>query len=436
MQEAYKDFVMSQYKFDTLQVRAGQQPDPTTGACITPIYQTSAYAFRDVEHGKKLFELEEAGNIYSRLGNPTADVLEQRIAALEKGTAAVSATCGMSAQFIAITAICKAGDNIISSMVLYGGTFNQFKVTLPKLGINVKLNKCNNREEIENLIDENTKAIYVETIANSDFSVPDFDMLAEICRKHKILFIVDNTFGCAGYVCAPIDFGANIICHSATKYIGGHGNSLAGIVVDCGNFNWFESGKYPQLTEPCASYHNIKFAEHFGNCAFAAYLRCVGLRDFGCCLSPFNAFLVLTGCETLSLRCQRTCDNTLALARWLESHPMVERVNYPGLESHPSHQNALKYLRNGFGGVFTVDLKASREDTGKFVNNLKLYTLLTNLGDNRSLISHPATTTHGQLSDEELLSIGITPGTLRISVGIEDIEDLIDDFEQALDSIK
>lgn len=427
---------MSNYKFDTLQVRAGQEPDPTTGACITPIYQTSAYAFRDVEHGKSLFELKEAGNIYSRLGNPTAEVLENRVAALEGGTAAVSASSGMSAQFLTISSICNAGDNIISSMALYGGTFNQFKVTLPKLGINIKMSKCTDAQEIESLIDENTKAIYVETIANSDFSVPDFKMLSDICRKHKILFIVDNTFGCAGYVCSPAELGANIICHSATKYIGGHGNSLAGMVVDCGNFDWFANGKYPQLTEPCASYHNIKFAEHFGNTAFAAYVRCVGLRDFGCCLSPFNAFLILTGCETLSLRCQRVCDNTLALAKWLEKHPMVARVNYPGLESHPSHANALKYLRNGFGGVLTVDLNASREDTGKFVNNLKLYTLLTNLGDNRSLISHPATTTHGQLSDEELLSIGITPGTLRISLGIEDIEDLIADFQQALDSIE
>lgn len=427
---------MSNYKFDTLQVRAGQEPDPTTGACITPIYQTSAYAFRDVEHGKSLFELKEAGNIYSRLGNPTAEVLENRVAALEGGTAAVSASSGMSAQFLAISSICNAGDNIISSMALYGGTFNQFKVTLPKLGINIKMSKCTDAQEVESLIDENTKAIYVETIANSDFSVPDFEMLSNICKKYKILFIVDNTFGCAGYVCSPAELGANIICHSATKYIGGHGNSLAGMVVDCGNFDWFASGKYPQLTEPCASYHNIKFAEHFGNTAFAAYLRCVGLRDFGCCLSPFNAFLILTGCETLSLRCQRVCDNTLALAKWLEKHPKVSRVNYPGLESHPSHANALKYLKNGFGGVLTVDLDASREDTGRFVNNLKLYTLLTNLGDNRSLISHPATTTHGQLSDEELLSIGITPGTLRISLGIEDIEDLIADFQQALDSIE
>ncbi len=426
---------MSNYKFDTLQVRAGQEPDPTTGACITPIYQTSAYAFRDVEHGKSLFELKEAGNIYSRLGNPTAEVLENRVAALEGGTAAVSASSGMSAQFLAISSICNAGDNIISSMALYGGTFNQFKVTLPKLGINIKMSKCTDAQEVESLIDENTKAIYVETIANSDFSVPDFEMLSNICKKHKILFIVDNTFGCAGYVCSPAELGANIICHSATKYIGGHGNSLAGMVVDCGNFDWFASGKYPQLTEPCASYHNIKFAEHFGNTAFAAYVRCVGLRDFGCCLSPFNAFLILTGCETLSLRCQRVCDNTLALAKWLEKHPKVSRVNYPGLESHPSHANALKYLKNGFGGVLTVDLDASREDTGRFVNSLKLYTLLTNLGDNRSLISHPATTTHGQLSDEELLSIGITPGTLRISLGIEDIEDLIADFQQALDSI-
>lgn len=426
---------MSQYKFDTLQVRAGAQPDKTTGACITPIYQTTAYAFRNVEHGKKLFELEEDGNIYTRLSNPTTDVLEKRIAILEKGTAAVAASSGMSAQFLAVTAICDAGDNIISSISLYGGTFNQFKVTLPKLGINVKFCSCNNKEEIEQLIDANTKAIYVETIANSDFSVPDFEMLSAICKEHNIVLIVDNTLGCGGYVCAPIEWGANIVTHSATKYIGGHGNSMAGIVIDGGNFNWGESKRYPQITNPSPSYHGISFSEHFGNTAFAAKVRCEGLRDYGCCISPFNSFLLITGCETLSLRCQKICDNALALARFLESHPKVAKVNYPGLESHPYHKNAKKYLKHGFGGVMTVDLKATREQTGELVDNLKLFTLLANLGDNRSLIGHPATTTHGQLSDKELLNVGITPGTLRISVGIEDIEDLIEDLSGALNKL-
>lgn len=426
---------MSQYKFDTLQVRAGAQPDKTTGACITPIYQTAAYAFQNVEHGKRLFELEEEGNIYSRLSNPTTDVLERRVAALEKGTAAVAASSGMSAQFLAISAICSAGDNIISSISLYGGTFNQFKVTLAQFGINVKFCNCSNAQEIEQLIDNKTKAIYTETIANSDFSVPDFDLLSNICKKHKIVLVVDNTLGCGGYVCAPIEHGANIVTHSATKYIGGHGNSIAGMVVDGGNFNWTESNRFPLITNPSPSYHGISFAEKYPQTALASKVKCEGLRDLGCCLSPFNAFLLLTGCETLSLRCKKICDNALALAQFLQAHPKVAKVNYPGLNTHPSHTKAVKYLRNGFGGVMTVDLKATREETGKLVNNLNLFTLLANLGDNRSLIGHPATTTHGQLTDQELLNVGITPGTLRISVGIEDIEDLIEDFNQALSKL-
>lgn len=425
---------MSQYKFETLQIHAGRAADPTTGACATPIYQTSAYAFKSVEHGRRLFDLEEAGNIYTRLSNPTSDVFEQRIAALENGTAAVSVSSGMSAQFLAIQNICNAGDNIISSFALYGGTYNQFKISLPKLGIDVRFSKCTNAQEIENLIDENTKAIYVETIANSDFSVPDFDLLHTICEKHRLALIVDNTLGCGGYLCAPAQYGANVVVHSATKSIGGHGNSMGGIIVDCGNFNW-KSGRYPLFTAPSPSYKGVSFADYFGNTAFAAKVRCEGLRDFGCCLSPFNSFLLLTGVETLSLRVDRVCENALALAKWLENHPKVEKVNYPGLESHPSHANALKYLQHGFGGVMTVDLKADREETGKFVDNLKLFTLIANLGDNKSLIGHPATTTHGQLSDSELLNIGIKPGTLRLSIGIENIQDIINDFAQALDTL-
>lgn len=425
---------MSQYKFETLQVHAGRVSDPTTGACATPIYQTSAYAFQSVEHGRRLFDLEEPGNIYTRLSNPTSDVLEQRIAALENGTAAVSVSSGMSAQFLAIQNICCAGDNIISSFALYGGTYNQFKISLPKLGIDVRFSKFTNAQEVENLIDNNTKAIYIETIANSDLSVPDFDMLHAICNKHKLALIVDNTLGCGGYLCAPAKYGANVIVHSATKSIGGHGNSMGGIIVDCGNFDW-KSGRYPLFTTPSPSYRGLSFADYFGNVAFAAKARCEGLRDFGCCIAPLNAFLLLTGVETLSLRVDRVCENSLALAKWLERHPKVEKVNYPGLESHPSHTNALKYLHHGFGGVMTVDLKAGREETGKFVDNLKLFTLIANLGDNKSLIGHPATTTHGQLSDSELLNIGIKPGTLRLSIGIENIQDIIADFEQALETI-
>lgn len=422
---------MTQYRFETLQVHAGHTPDPTTGACATPVYQTAAYAFQNVEHGRRLFALEEPGNIYSRINNPTVETFEKRIAALENGAAAVAVSSGMSAQFLAIVNLCDAGDNIISSLSLYGGTYNQFKVTLPRLGITTKFCKCQSEEEIEALIDEKTKGVYVEAIANSDLSVPDFDLLHKVCKKHNLPLIVDNTVGCGGYLCAPADWGADIITHSATKWIGGHGNSIAGIVVDAGKFDW-ACGRFPQFTQPAAAYKGLSYSEYFGKTAFAVRARSEMLRDYGCCLSPFNAFLLLTGVETLSLRAQRVCDNALALAKWLEAHPKVEKVNYPGLESHPAHANAKKYLRNGFGGIITVDLKASRQDTAAFVDQLKIFTLLANLGDNKSLVAHPATTTHAQLTDQELLNVGIKPGTLRLCIGIENIEDIIADFEQAM----
>lgn len=423
---------MAQYKFETLQVHAGHTPDPTTGACATPVYQTAAYAFKNVEHGRKLFALEEPGNIYSRINNPTVETFEKRIAALENGAAAVAVSSGMSAQFLTIVNLCDAGDNIISSLSLYGGTYNQFKVTLPRLGITTRFCRCQSEEEIEALIDEHTKGVYVETIANSDLSVPDFEMLHNVCKKHNLPLIVDNTVGCGGYLCAPADWGANIVTHSATKWIGGHGNSIAGIIVDAGKFDW-ACGRFPQFTQPAAAYKGLSYSQYFGNTAFAVRARTEMLRDYGCCLSPFNAFLLLTGVETLSLRAQRVCDNALALAKWLEQHPKVEKVNYPGLESHPSHKNAKKYLRNGFGGIITVDLKASRQDTAAFVDKLQIFTLLANLGDNKSLVAHPATTTHAQLTDQELLNVGIKPGTLRLCIGIENIEDIIGDFEQAME---
>lgn len=418
-------------KFETLQIHAGRKSDPTTGAVATPIYQTNAFEFRNIEHGRQLFSLEEAGNIYTRLSNPTTAVLEERIAALEGGTAAVAVASGMSAQFMAIQNICDAGDNIISSFSLYGGTYNQFKISLPRLGIEVKFNKLIEEEEIEKLIDCKTKAIYVETIANSDFSIPNFELLSKIAKKHQILLIVDNTLGCGGYVCQPAQFGANIIVHSATKAIGGHGNSIGGIIIDCGNFNW-DNPKFPHFTTPSASYKGLSFAQYFPTMAFAARLRLEGLRDYGCCISPFNSFLLLAGVETLSLRSQRVCSNALELAKWLEKHPKVESVNYPGLENHPSHLNGLKYLTNGFGGVMTVDIKASRENSAKVVDKLEIFSLMANLGDNKSIVAHPATTTHGQLQDQELLNIGIKPGTLRLSIGIEHISDILADFEQAL----
>ncbi len=421
-------------KFETLQIHAGRTSDPTTGAVATPIYQTNAFEFRNIEHGQKLFSLEEAGNIYTRLSNPTTAVLEERITALEGGTAAVAVASGMSAQFMAIQNICDAGDNIISSFSLYGGTYNQFKVALPRLGIQIKFSKLQSQEEIEGLIDSKTKAIYVETIANSDFSIPNFDLLSKVAAKHQIPLIVDNTLGCGGYVCKPAQWGANIIVHSATKAIGGHGNSMGGIIVDCGNFDWNNS-KFPHFISPSESYKGLSFAQFFGNIAYAAKLRLEGLRDLGCCLSPINSFLLLTGVETLSLRSERVCSNSLKLAKFLESHPKVESVNYPGLENHPSHKAALQYLTNGFGGVMTVDLKASREDSAKVVDKLNIFSLMANLGDNKSIVGHPATTTHGQLSDSELLNIGIKPSTLRLSIGIEHIDDIIADFEQALEII-
>lgn len=433
---------MCNYKFDTLQLHAGQQSDKSTGAIAVPIFQTTAYDFQTIEHAGNLFALKEPGYIYTRLNNPTVDAFEQRIAALEGGSAAVATASGMSAEFLAIATLCSKGDNIISSAALYGGTYNQFKQTLKRLGIEVKFPKkeipvgrglCG--ADIEELIDEKTKGVYVETIANSDFSVPDFETLSAVCKKHGIPLIVDNTLGCGGYICRPKDFGANIIVHSATKSIGGHGNSLAGVIVDCGNFNW-DNGKFASFVLPDESYHGISFFKEFGNATFAARVRCISLRDYGCSLSPFNAFLLLTGCETLSLRAQRVADNALKFAKWLQEQTEVDKVNYPGLENHPSHKNALKYLRHGFGGVFTVDLTSTKEETVKVVESLKLITLTANLGDNRTLVSHPASTIHAQLSEEELHRVGLKPGTIRLSIGIEDIEDIIADFAYGLSLLK
>ena len=421
-------------KFETLQIHAGRTCDPTTGAVATPIYQTNAFEFNNIEHGRKLFALDEAGNIYTRLSNPTTGAFEERITALEEGTAAVGVSSGMSAQFLAIQNICDAGDNIISSFSLYGGTYNQFKVSLPRLGVKIKFSKLASEQEIESLIDEKTKGIYVETIANSDFSIPNFELLSKIAQKHQIPLIVDNTLGCGGYLCQPAKWGANVIVHSATKAIGGHGNSIGGVIVDCGNVNW-DNKKFPHFTTPSDSYKGKSFAQYFGNVAFAAKLRLEGLRDYGCCLSPFNSFLLLTGIETLSLRTGRVCENAQKLAEYLEQHPKVESVSYPGLSNHPSHENGKKYLRHGFGGVLTVNLKADRENSAKVVDKLKIFTLMANLGDNKSIVGHPATTTHGQLSDQELLNIGIKPSTLRLSIGIEHIDDLIADFKQALEII-
>lgn len=433
---------MSQFRFETLQVHAGQEPDQATLSRAVPIYQTTSYVFKNSEHGANLFALKEFGNIYTRIMNPTTDVFEKRIAALEGGVAAVAVSSGQASQFLTFAAIMESGDNFVSSQFLYGGTYNQFKVSFKKLGFEVRFPAEDKLELYEKLIDERTKAIYLETIGNPGFNVPDFEKFAALAQKYQIPLIVDNTFAASGYLCQPIKYGANIVVQSATKWIGGHGNSIGGVIVDAGNFNW-GNGKFPQFTEPSEGYHGMKFWEVFGennplglpNIAFAIRVRVEGLRDFGPALSPINSFLLLQGVETLSLRMERICQNALELARWLEKHDRVESVNYPGLESSPYHELAKKYLTNGFGGVFTFKLKGSRENAAKFVDNLKLISHLANVGDAKTLIIHPATTTHQQLTDEEQLKAGVEPTQLRISVGIEHIEDIKADIEQALAKI-
>lgn len=422
--------------FDTLQVHAGRVKSGSNGPCVTPIFQTSSFLFDDSEHAAKLFELSATGHIYTRLSNPTTDVLEQKIAALEGGTAAVAVSSGQASQFLAIQNIAGQGDNIVSSSSLYGGSYNQFKISFAKLGIDFRFAEKGNIQNFDRLIDSRTKAIFIETIGNSDFYIPDFEKFAELSSKYGVPLIVDNTFGGAGYLFKPREWGANIITHAATKWIGGHGSSIGGVVVDCGNFNW-GNGKFPDFTNPSESYHGLIFWERFGagsetgNVAFAVKARAEGLRDWGCSLSPFNAFLLLQGSETLSLRMARILSNSQQLAEWLEAHPKVERVNYPGLKSNPNHENGKRYLKGGFGGVLSFDLKGSRDRASAFVNSLELLSHLVNVGDNKTLITHFASTTHAQLSASALKSSGIGDNTLRISAGIEHIDDLKRDIDQA-----
>ncbi|WP_194974422.1 O-acetylhomoserine aminocarboxypropyltransferase/cysteine synthase family protein [Aquiflexum lacus] len=433
---------MSNYRFETLQLHAGQAPDPTTNSRAVPIYQTTSYVFNSSEHGANLFALKEFGNIYTRIMNPTTDVFEQRMAALEGGVAALATASGQAAQFLALNNILQAGENFVSTSFLYGGTYNQFKVAFKRIGIEARFAKGNHAKDFEELIDDKTKAIYLETIGNPEFNIPDFESIAALAKKHDLPLIVDNTFGAGGYLCQPLKHGANIVTASATKWIGGHGTSIGGIIVDGGNYNW-GNGKFPQFTEPSEGYHGLKFWEVFGdnnplglpNVAFAIRARVEGLRDFGPALSPFNSFLLLQGLETLSLRVQRTVDNALAIAEWLEKHPQVQKVNYPGLKSSPYHALALKYLPNGFGGVLSFELKGSKESASNFINNLKLISHLANVGDAKTLIIQPSATTHQQLSEKEQIAAGVTPTQLRISLGIEHLEDIKADLQQAFDSI-
>jgi O-acetylhomoserine (thiol)-lyase len=432
---------MANYRFETLQLHAGQEADPTTGSRAVPIYQTTSYVFHSAEHGANLFALKEFGNIYTRLMNPTTDVFEKRIAALEGGIAALAVSSGQAAQFIALTNIMQAGDNFVSTSFLYGGTYNQFKVQFKRLGIEARFADGDDVASFEKLIDDKTKALYVETIGNPGFNVPDFDALAALAQKYDLPLIVDNTFGAAGYLFRPIEHGAAVVVASATKWIGGHGTSIGGVIVDSGKYNW-GNGKFPQFTEPSEGYHGLVFNDvfgvngPFGNLNFIIRARVEGLRDWGPAISPFNSFLFLQGLETLSLRVQRHVDNALALAKWLEQHPQVESVNYPGLESSKYHHLAKKYLKNGFGGVLSFNIKGDKKTAENFVNNLKLTSHLANVGDAKTLIIQPSATTHQQLSEAEQLSAGVTPTMLRVSVGIEHIDDIIEDFEQAFAKVK
>ena len=433
---------MSIQKFETLQLHAGQVADPTTGSRAVPIYQTSSYVFNDSEHAANLFGLREFGNIYTRIQNPTTDVFEKRIAALEGGVAALAVGSGHAAQFIALNNILQAGDNFISTSFLYGGTYNQFKVAFKRLGIETKFADGDNSENIESLIDSNTKAIYLETIGNPSFNIPDFEAIAQVAKKYDLPLIVDNTFGAGGYLFRPIEHGANIVVESATKWIGGHGTSVGGVIVDGGNYNW-GNGKFTQFTEPSEGYHGLKFWDVFGegnplglpNIAFIIRARVEGLRDFGPAISPFNSFLLLQGLETLSLRVERTVENALNLAQWLEKLSQVEYVNYPGLASSKYNTLAKKYLTNGFGGVLSFKIKGGKEAADQLVNKLELISHLANVGDSKTLIIQPSSTTHEQLSQQEQLKAGVEPGLLRLSVGIEHIDDIKADLKNAFAAI-
>jgi len=433
---------MSRLHFDTLQVHAGQPVDPTTKSRAVPIYQTTSYVFNNSEHAANLFGLREFGNIYTRIMNPTTDVFEQRMAALEGGVAGLATSSGQASQFLTFSNLLQSGDNFISTSYLYGGTHNQFKVSFKRLGFDVRFGDGDNVEGFVPLIDKNTKAIYLETIGNPRLNIPDFEKFAALAKEYDLPLIVDNTFAAGGYLCRPIEWGANIVVESATKWIGGHGTTIGGVIVDGGNFNW-ANGKFPQFTEPSEGYHGLKFWEVFGegnplglpNIAFIIRARVEGLRDYGSCQAPFNSFLLLQGIETLSLRVQRECDNALALAQWLEEHPSVEFVWYPGLKSSPHYDLAKKYLTNGAGAILQFGVKGGKEKAAQLIDELKLASHLANVGDTKTLVIHPASTTHEQLSDEEQLAAGVLPNVVRISAGIEHIDDIKADLQQAFDKV-
>lgn len=433
---------MSKLHFETLQLHAGQKVDPTTKARAVPIYQTTSYVFDNAKEGGDLFSLRKFGNIYNRLMNPTTDVFENRLAALEGGVAGLATSSGQAAQFIALNNILQAGDNFISTSYLYGGTFNQFKVAFKRLGIDVRFGKGDDVESFVPLIDKNTKAIYLETIGNPRLNIPDFEKFAALAKEYDLPLIVDNTFGAGGYLFRPLEWGANVVVESATKWIGGHGTTIGGIIIDGGNYNW-GNGKFPQFSEPSEGYHGLNFWKTFGegnplglpNVAFAIRARVEGLRDFGPAPSPFSSFLLIQGLETLSLRVQRHVENALALAKWLEKHDNVDYVWYPGLESSPYHDLAKKYLTNGFGGVLQIGIKGGKEVAAQFIDALVLASDLANVGDAKTLVIHPASTTHEQLDEAEQIASGVLPNLIRVSVGIEHIDDIKADFEQAFQKV-
>ena len=419
------------YRFETLQVRAGQEIDPVSKGTAVPIYQSTAYTFDDMQYGAELFELKRPGNIYTRITNTTNDVFEKRMAALEGGVAAVSTASGQSAVFLAVTNICGPGDNIVAQPYLYGGTFTMFAITLRDMGIEVRFAKSDNVADLQALVDGHTKAIFLENLGNPAFNIPDYEPIVEMARRKGVCVMVDNTFGMGGYLFRPFEWGANVSIHSATKWICGHGTALGGVVVDGGNFDWTPE-KYPLLAAPSESYHGLIYKEVFGNAAFAGRVRVDGLRNIGPAASPFNSFLMLQGLETLSLRAERCCANALAIAEFLEGHPAVESVNYVGLKSNPYHDLACKYLRNGFGGVLTFRVKGGFDAAAALVSRLELILHVGSVGDAKSLIVHPASTTHSQLSPEEQVAAGVYPNMLRLSVGIENVDDLIADLAAAL----
>ncbi len=427
-------------QFETLQLHAGQVVDPATNARAVPIYQTTSYVFNNAEHGANLFALKEFGNIYTRIMNPTNDVFEKRIAALEGGVAALAVGSGHAAQFVAINNITTVGDNFITTSFLYGGSYNQFKNSFKNIGVEARFANGDDVVSFEKLIDEKTKFIYLESIGNPGFSVPDFEAFARLAQKYDLPLIVDNTFGAAGAIVQPIKYGANVVVQSATKWIGGHGTTMGGVIVDAGNYNW-GNGKFPQFTDPSPSYHGLilnsvfGIGGPFGNIQFIIRARVEGLRDWGASQAPFNSFLLLQGLETLTLRVERIAENAQKLAEWLQAHEQVESVNYLGLPGNQYHELAKKYLTRGFGGVLSFKLKGDKATASKFVDSLKLISHLANVGDAKTLIIHPASTTHSQLSDAEQLAAGVEPAQLRISVGIEHIEDIKADIEQALASI-